>query len=94
MLQAYVINVSSVMYVAAIVLCCKCSMSRHEKWAQAEVVPVDAAVLACAREASGRIGPHMHAYRSNRRMRTAASGGAGPATTYLSRYPSASSAKK
>jgi hypothetical protein len=36
-------------YVAANTSCCKCSMSRREKWAQTEVVPAGTAVPAAAK---------------------------------------------
>jgi hypothetical protein len=42
MLQGYVLNVSSFLDV-----CCKCSMSKREKWVHVEMVPLGITVPAC-----------------------------------------------
>jgi hypothetical protein len=75
MLQAYVLNVSSVFetYVAANATCCKCSISRRGKWAQAEqVVPSGVAVPAGARSEVSMVAPTC--MRSSNRMCTAVVG--------------------
>jgi hypothetical protein len=85
MLQAYVLNVSSVFetYVAANATCCKCSISRRGKWAQAEqVVPSGVAVPAGRKKRSEHGGPHVHVeqqpyvYRSSRKASPAGAAGA------------------
>jgi hypothetical protein len=60
MLQAYVLNVSSIFetYVAANPICCKYSMSRRGKWVQTEQVnPSAVAVLAGVRSEASMVAP-------------------------------------